>query len=88
MLAWPKATNLLVRRLVYKDRHKDSLRLPKMPWQGHLAWLQPPRPRSRQAGLAGSGSGSYCQLLAAAAGKAGLQHAWPMLAQALSVLLA
>ena len=63
VLAWPKATSLLVRRLVCKGRHKDSLRLPRMPWQGHLAWLQPPRPRSRQAGLAGSGK---WQLLAAA----------------------
>ena len=65
VLAWPKATNLLVRRLVCKDRHKDSLRLPKMPWQGHLAWLQPPKPSAWLAGLAGSGNGSYWQLLLA-----------------------
>ena len=69
MLAWPKATSLLVRRLVCRDRHKDSLRVPKMPWQGHLAWLQPPRPRSRQAGLAGSGK---WQLLAVTVGNAGV----------------
>ena len=66
-LAWPKATNLLARRLVCRDRRKDSLRLPKMPWQGHLACLQPPRPKSRQAGLAGSGK---WQLLAVTVGKA------------------
>ena len=66
-LAWPKATNLLELRLVCKGRHKGSLRLPRMRWQGHLACQQPPRPRSRQAGLAGSGK---WQLLAATAGKA------------------
>ena len=50
VLAWPKATSLLVPRLVYKDRHKDSLRSLRMPWQGHLACQQP----HRLEGLAGS----------------------------------
>ena len=68
-LAWPKATSLLARRLARKGRRKGSLRLPKMPWQGHLACQQPPRPRSRQVGLASSGKR---ELLAATAGNAGL----------------
>ena len=57
VLAWPKATSLLVRRLVCKGRHKDSLRLPRMPWQGHLAWLQPPK-HEWLAGSIGSTAGS------------------------------
>ena len=31
VLAWPKATSLLARRLARKGRHKGSLRLPRMP---------------------------------------------------------
>ena len=69
LLAWPKAASLLALRLARKGRHKGSLKLPKMPWQGHLACQQPPKPKARLAGLAGSGNGSYWRVLLA-------RHAW------------
>ena len=83
VLAWPKGTSQLGQRLAPKGRLKGSLRWPRMPWQGHLACLQHPRPKGWLAGLAGSGK---WQLLAAAAGNAGLEPAWPMQAQAAAAL--
>ena len=69
MLAWPKATSLLVLKLAHKGRHKGSLRLPRMLWQGHLACQQP----HRLEGLAGS--------IGSAAGSAP-KHPMPLQAQA------
>ena len=64
--AWPKGTSPQALRPVRKGRHKGSLRWPKMPWQGLLAFLQPPKPKGWLAGLA---LGKW-QLLAVTAGKA------------------
>ena len=67
VLAWPKATNLLARRLARRGRRKGSLGLPEVPWQRHLACQQPPGLGAGRRGW--QAQGNWWQLLLA-------RHAW------------